>query len=221
MFAQIGKKAPNFKVSSWVQGIPTNIDIEKDKIIIIEVFQVNCPGCFIYGIPSVIDVYNKYKLDGVTVLGIATAFEDYDKNTLENLKLLLKSNVVIGETRKILGQYNYLNDNKKLKYKIPFPVAMDSLIKHETNNIDNQRIMNFIYNQIPDFDSRNNDYQNKIKSNVITYLKSKEYITETFELFSLQGTPSTIIIDRKGILRDVIFGQGYNLEMRVKDLINE
>ncbi|MBP2625281.1 MAG: redoxin domain-containing protein [Nitrosopumilaceae archaeon] len=221
MFAQIGKKAPNFKVSSWVQGIPTNIDIEKDKIIIIEVFQVNCPGCFIYGIPSVIDVYNKYKLDGVTVLGIATAFEDYDKNTLENLKLLLKSNVVIGETRKILGQYNYLDDNKKLKYKIPFPVAMDSLIKHETNNIDNQRIMNFIYNQIPDFDSRNNDYQNKIKSNVITYLKSKEYITETFELFSLQGTPSTIIIDRKGILRDVIFGQGYNLEMRVKDLINE
>lgn len=221
MFAQIGKKAPNFKVSSWVQGIPTNIDIEKDKIIIIEVFQVNCPGCFIYGIPSVIDVYNKYKLDGVTVLGIATAFEDYDKNTLENLKLLLKSNVVIGETRKILGQYNYLNDNKKLKYKIPFPVAMDSLLKHETNNIDNQRIMNFIYNQIPDFDSRNNDYQNKIKSNVITYLKSKEYITETFELFSLQGTPSTIIIDRKGILRDVIFGQGYNLEMRVKDLINE
>jgi len=221
VFAQIGKKAPNFKVSSWVQGIPTNIDIEKDKIIIIEVFQVNCPGCFIYGIPSVIDVYNKYKLDGVTVLGIATAFEDYDKNTLENLKLLLKSNVVIGETRKILGQYNYLDDNKKLKYKIPFPVAMDSLIKHETNNIDNQRIMNFIYNQIPDFDSRNNDYQNKIKSNVITYLKSKEYITETFELFSLQGTPSTIIIDRKGILRDVIFGQGYNLEMRVKDLINE
>ncbi len=221
MFAQIGKKAPNFKVSSWVQGIPTNIDIEKDKIIIIEVFQVNCPGCFIYGIPSVIDVYNKYKLDGVTVLGIATAFEDYDKNTLENLKLLLKSNVVIGETRKILGQYNYLDDNKKLKYKIPFPVAMDSLIKHETNNIDNQRIMNFIYNQIPDFDSCNNDYQNKIKSNVITYLKSKEYITETFELFSLQGTPSTIIIDRKGILRDVIFGQGYNLEMRVKDLINE
>ena len=221
MFAQIGKKAPNFKVSSWVQGIPTNIDIEKDKIIIIEVFQVNCPGCFIYGIPSVIDVYNKYKLDGVTVLGIATAFEDYDKNTLENLKLLLKSNVVIGETRKILGQYNYLDDNKKLKYKIPFPVAMDSLIKHETNNIDNQRIMNFIYNQIPDFDLCNNDYQNKIKSNVITYLKSKEYITETFELFSLQGTPSTIIIDRKGILRDVIFGQGYNLEMRVKDLINE
>ena len=221
MFAQIGKKAPNFKVSSWVQGSPTNVDMEKDKIIIIEVFQVNCPGCFIYGIPGVIDIYNKYKLDGVTVLGIATAFEDYDKNTLENLKLLLKSNIVIGETRKILSQYNYLDDDKRLRYKIPFPVAMDSLIKYETNNIDSSRIMNFIYNQIPDFDSRNSEYQNKIKSNVTIYLQSKEYITETFELFSLQGTPSTIIIDRKGMLRDVVFGQGYNLGMRIQNLINE
>jgi len=221
VLAQIGKKAPNFKVSTWVQGIPTNIDVEKDQIIIIEVFQVNCPGCFIYGIPNVIDVYHKHKYDGVTALGIATAFEDFDKNTLENLKLLLTDNVVVGETQKILSQYNYLDDNKKLKYKIPFSIAMDSLIKQETNHIDSHRIMNFIYNQIPDFDSRGMDYQNKIKNNVTAYLKSKEYITETFELFSLQGTPSTIIIDRNGILRDVVFGQGYNLEMKIQDLINE
>ena len=52
MFAQIGAKAPNFKVSDWVQGLPTNIDKLIGNIIVIEVFQVNCPGCFLYGLPQ-------------------------------------------------------------------------------------------------------------------------------------------------------------------------
>ena len=67
-------------------------------MVVVEVFQVNCPGCFIYGIPEAIDTFQKYKNNDVVVLGLATAFEDFDKNTLENLKLLLKENKVIGET---------------------------------------------------------------------------------------------------------------------------
>ena len=74
MVAKIGAKAPNLGVSKWVQGLPTNIDKEKDNVILVEVFQVNCPGCFIYGIPQAIDIYQKYRKEGVTVLGIATAF---------------------------------------------------------------------------------------------------------------------------------------------------
>ena len=91
MTVVIGQKAPNFGVSEWVQGAPTNFDQEKDHIILVEVFQVNCPGCFLYGIPEVINIYNKYKDEGVRVLGIATAFEDFDKNTLENLKMLAET----------------------------------------------------------------------------------------------------------------------------------
>ena len=62
MFAQIGAKAPNFKVSDWVQGLPTNIDKLIGNIIVIEVFQVNCPGCFLYGLPQAISIYEKYKI---------------------------------------------------------------------------------------------------------------------------------------------------------------
>ena len=88
MPAVIGEKAPNLRLSEWVQGIPTNFDQEKDHIVIVEVFQVNCPGCFLYGIPEAISVYEKYSSEGVRVIGVATAFEDYDKNTLGNLKML-------------------------------------------------------------------------------------------------------------------------------------
>ncbi|MEM4338577.1 MAG: hypothetical protein QXY33_07325, partial [Candidatus Nitrosocaldaceae archaeon] len=90
MVVAIGDKAPNLKVMKWVQGLPTNIDREKDKVILIEVFQVNCPGCFLYGLPEAIRIYNTYKNDDVRVLALATAFEDFDKNTLENLELLVR-----------------------------------------------------------------------------------------------------------------------------------
>jgi len=216
---KVGEKAPNIKVSKWVQGLPTNFDKEKDHIVLVEVFQVNCPGCFLYGIPEAINIYNKYHSEGVTILGVATAFEDYDKNTLENLEILLKSGEVIGETKKGLSQYGKL-DGSKLSYKIPFPVAMDSLIK-ESEESSESRIKNFIYNQIPDFDSQPEDYRNQIVQRVKDYLKSKEYSAETFEEYSLQGTPSTIVVDRKGILRDVSFGQTGGLEPMIQSLLNE
>jgi len=216
---KVGEKAPNIKVAKWVQGLPTNFDKEKDQIVLVEVFQVNCPGCFLYGIPEAINIYNKYHSEGVTVLGVATAFEDFDKNTLENLELLLKTGEVIGETKKGLSQYGKLDDSK-LSYKIPFPVAMDSLIK-ETGESSESRIKNFIYNQIPDFDSQPEDYRNQIIQRVKDYLKSKEYSAETFEEYSLQGTPSTIVVDRKGILREVSFGQTGVLEPMIQSLLNE
>ena len=219
MSVKIGEKAPNFKVSQWIQGLPTNFDKEKDHIVLVEVFQVNCPGCFLYGIPEAINIYNKYHSEGVTVLGIATAFEDFDKNTKENLELLLKTGEVIGDTKEGLGQYGKLVDIK-LPYKIPFPVAMDSLIK-ETGDINELRIKNFINNQIPDFDSQSEEYRTQIIHRVKEYLKSKEYSAETFEEYSLNGTPSTIVVDRKGILRDVSFGQNGALEPLIQSLLNE
>ncbi len=219
MSAKIGEKAPNLKVSQWIQGLPTNFDKEKDHIVLVEVFQVNCPGCFLYGIPEAVNIYNKYHLEGVTVLGVATAFEDFDKNTKENLELLLKTGEVIGDTKEGLRQYGKLDDGK-LPYKIPFPVGMDSLIK-ETGDINELRIKNFINKQIPDFDSQSEDYKSQIIHRVKEYLKSKEYSAETFEEYSLNGTPSTIVVDRKGILREVSFGQNGALEPLIQSLLNE
>jgi hypothetical protein len=173
----------------------------------------------LHGIPETIDVYNKFRDEGVTVLGFATAFEDFDKNTLENLELLLKTGEVIGETKKALSQYGKIDDSK-LPYKIPFPVGMDSLIK-DTGDVNQTRILDFIHSQIPDFDSRPQDYKDQIIQQVKDYMKSKEFVAETFEKFSLQGTPSTIIVDRKGILRDVSFGQNGRMESIIQSLLKE
>ena len=219
MVVHIGKKAPNLKISQWVQGLDTNLDKQGDNIILVDVFQVNCPGCFMYGIPESIEIYNKYKTEGVSVLGVATAFEDFDKNTISNLELLVKTGEVIGETKKMLSQYGQLDGNK-LTYKIPYPVAMDSLVK-ESGDVSKEKMDSLINTQIPNFDSQSEDYKNQIYERVKNYFMSKEYTAETFEMYSLQGTPSNILIDRKGILRDVSFGQNGLLESKIQNLVNE
>ena len=213
MSVQIGQKAPSLKVSEWVQGIDANLDKQNDNVVVVEVFQVNCPGCFMYGIPESIEIYNKYKSEGVSVLGMATAFEDFDKNTLENLHLLLETGETIGETKKML-------QTDKIPYKIPYPVAMDSLVK-QSEEVTKEKMYSLIKNQIPNFDEQPEDYKNKIYDRVKDYFVSKEFSAETFEMYSLQGTPSSILIDRKGILRDISFGQNGLLESKIQTLLNE
>jgi thiol-disulfide isomerase/thioredoxin len=220
MVAKIDTKAPNLGVSKWVQGLPTNIDKEKDNVVLVEVFQVNCPGCFLYGIPQAINIYQKYRKEGVTVLGLATAFEDFDKNTLENLELLLTKGEVIGETLKALDQYGNLADGNKIPYKIPFPVGMD-LLKKNDEPLSKTKIDEIIQANVPGFDAYSESQKSEIIERVKQYLKSKEYSAQTFEEFALRGTPSTILIDKKGILRDVAFGTNDFLEENIKKLLNE
>ena len=217
--ATIGEKAPNLKLGKWVQGVDTNLDGEGDNVKLVEVFQVNCPGCFMHSIPEIINIYNKYKMEGLSVFGVATAFEDYDKNTLENLEMLLTTGEVVGDTKQALTQYGQL-DNGKLQFKIPYPIAMDSLVK-EGGEPSMEKMTSFINQQIPNFESQPEEYKNQIYARVKEYYKSKEYTAETFETYSLQGTPSTILVDRKGILRDVSFGSTANLEAMIQKLLNE
>ena len=171
-----------------------------------------------HSIPEIINIYQKFKGDGLSVMGVATAFEDYDKNTLENLEMLLTTGEVVGDTKQGLTQYGQIKDGK-LPYKIPYPVAMDSLVK--AGEPTKEKMTSFIKNQLPDFDTQSDDYKEQIFSRVREYFKTKEYSAETFEMYQLNGTPSTILVDRKGILRDVSFGQTVNLESMIEKLLNE
>ena len=103
---------------------------------------------------------------------------------------------------------------------IPFPLGMDNLTKIN-GEISQEKIMQYIYLQIPEFDSQPEDYKNQIIQKVKDHMKSKEYSAETFEKFSLQGTPSTILVDRKGILMDISFGQSGHVEAMIQKLLNE
>ena len=217
--SQVDEKAPELVVESWVQGKPSSIAKEKGKVILIEVFQVNCPGCFIHGFPEVIEIYNQYQSQPLVVWGLATAFEDLDKNNLENLKTLLRKGEVIGETLEAMNRSALLNANR-LEYPISFPVAWDKIEKNSEDDSE-ENVQKIIRRDIDTYDSLPAKTQKMIAQQVKTYLKRKLFSAKTFETYELRGTPSSILIDKKGILRHKLFGSGQGLEEKVKLLLNE
>lgn len=218
MSVEIGLVAPNLILSNWVQGVPTNIDELKGNIIVVEVFQVNCPGCFLYGLPQAVSLYERFKDKKVKVIGVATAFEDYDKNTLENLKLLVTEGRVIGETYKALKQYGKLLEGNRLYYNIPFPIAHDEIVKMPLS-ITQQMVDEFIKIYFPDYSSLSYKEKDDLRDRVREYLQNKDFSARTFELYRLRGTPSSIIIDKQGVLRYSFFGSEGYLEGAVSELL--
>jgi thiol-disulfide isomerase/thioredoxin len=219
MKAQLGQKAPLLSLSDWVQGEPVNFDQLSGRVVLVEVFQVNCPGCFLYALPQAVDLYQRYSDHGLSVLGVATAFEDFDKNNLKNLTRLIENGEVIGETLLVLSQQGKLVAGR-LPFRISFPVAMDRLQKRQAG-VDPNEIETFINQRIPDFEQQPETYRQKIRQQVQLYFQSLTYHAETFELFDLKGTPSHILVDKHGMLRDCAFGAHPDLEEHVLELLRE
>jgi len=211
--------APELQIDCWVQGDERTLQQEIGRVVLIEVFQVNCPGCFIGGLPEAIAVYEKFRSEPLTVWGLATAFEDHDKNSLENLRKLLETGEVIGDTLAELGRRNLLNVDR-LIYPIPFPVAWDKVVKANIK-IDDESVKKIIDRDIPQFDKLEPEIKKSVVEQVEAYLLKKTHIAHTFETYQLRGTPSAILIDKKGDLRECLFGSSLELEEKVKRLLDE
>lgn len=219
--ATINKAAPQPKIECWVQGFEPAISELTDQVILIEVIQVNCPGCFVHALPEILRLHEAYESQGLKVFAIATAFEHFEHNTLNNLQRLLQHGELQGDPLFQLDKAGFL-DNRKLPYSIPISVAMDKLVKNE-NDVDETAINQFIVSQIPDFHQKawNEERKQSVYQQAEAFLKNKQYHALTFEMYQLQGTPSSILIDKKGILRQVSFAAVNKLEADIQQLLNE
>ena len=70
---------------------------ESSSLNVLFVFQVNCPGCFLYALPVVNRLHAEYS-DRVSFFGLSTAFEDFDRNTRENTESFLEAGEMTCET---------------------------------------------------------------------------------------------------------------------------
>lgn len=217
--SQVNQPAPNLDVAEWVQGEASNIDRERGNLILVMVFQVNCPGCFVGGLPEVLAVHHKFQGQPLKIWGLATAFEDYRFNNLENLKKLAHTGEVVGETLACLQNSGMLQ-NGRLTFSIPFPLAWDRLVKRQ-GGATPEEIEAFLARDFPDYQDMPGHTLNAVKTQIKQYLEKKEYDASTFNRYGLRGTPSTILIDKQGILRHKLFGSGLNLSDLIEPLLNE
>lgn len=216
---KLGQTAPALQVSEWLQGQASQFEALPGRVILVEVFQVNCPGCFLYALPQAIDLHQRYADKGLAVIGIATAFEDFDKNTQQNVQLLLETGQLVGESLRVLTEQGQA-ENGRWRQRIPFPVAMDKLVKNR-QPVDEEAAEEYIRQHLPHLAAESAAQRQRVRQRVMGYLRQLRYRAATFERYELQGTPSHILVDKQGLLRACRFGFFPELERQILQLLAE
>ena len=94
--------APSLTVEQWFNTDEAlQLDQLRGRVVVIEAFQMLCPGCVSHGIPQAQRIYESFSSAEVAVLGLHTVFEHHAAMTPVSLAAFLH------------------------EYKIRFPVGVD------------------------------------------------------------------------------------------------
>lgn len=103
MNGTITRPAPPWQVEQWFNTEqPLSVEALRGKVIVLEAFQMLCPGCVSHGLPQVGRVRDTFDPEQVVVVGLHTVFEHHDAMTPTALKAFLH------------------------EYRIKFPVGVDT-----------------------------------------------------------------------------------------------
>lgn len=183
------------KYAQTLQG-----DFTPRRLNLMLVFQVNCPGCFVHALPTLLRLHADYS-NRVNFLLLSTAFEDFELNTLENTQKLLAGGEVIGETRKALAHYGL----SKFPDSIPCAVAFDR-IEPVAGFLTGELLESMLQNH-SDFAKRGEHERAAMKKSLRDYfLQNYERIGYTFAANLMQGTPTWIIFDESLEIQQQWFG---------------
>ena len=163
-------------------------DFQIKSLNLLLVFQVNCPGCFIYALPLAETLYQKYG-DRINVLGLSTAFEDFGLNTRDHTRDLLETGAVVGATKRYLQHQGHQANGQPIQ----FPIAFDQV--GEAATLFDDADVEHICRQTPTFGTMDVAAQARLRHRVKQVLQNQALSARTFRLNQLQGTPSWLLFD--------------------------
>ena len=133
--------APELQTVDWLNtDEPVSLEALRGKVVLIEAFQMLCPGCVSHALPQATRVHRVFSHDEVAVIGLHTVFEHHDAQG----------------SRVALAAFLH-------EYKIAFPVGIDAP-------------------------------------------SDRGGLPKTMARYRMQGTPTQILVDRRGRLRKQKFG---------------
>jgi thiol-disulfide isomerase/thioredoxin len=84
-------EAPQWKVSEWINGNPGRLADLRGKVVLINFFQMWCPGSNEFSLPLFEEWARQYgDRDDVVVVSIHTVFEEHDRQTPEQLRRFVR-----------------------------------------------------------------------------------------------------------------------------------
>ena len=109
--------APDWDIAQWINADPGNVDTNRNRVIVIDFFQMWCPGCNAFTGPLMQQWQQRFSDEiasgDLLLLKIHTVFEGHDVQTAQRLKqYLLEKDVTmpVGVDRHI---DDYLPETKK------------------------------------------------------------------------------------------------------------
>ncbi|MDJ0710608.1 MAG: redoxin domain-containing protein [Woeseiaceae bacterium] len=96
--------APALRTSDWLNvNSPLSLKQLRGKVVMIEAFQMLCPGCVAHGLPLAQRVHDTFSRDDIVVIGLHSVFEHHAAQG----------------TREALEAFVH-------EYRLTFPVALDA-----------------------------------------------------------------------------------------------
>lgn len=139
--------APAIEAVQWFNtDTPPSLDALRGRVVVIEAFQMLCPGCVSHGLPQATRIHETFSRDDVVVLGLHSVFEHHEAQNPTSLEAFLH------------------------EYRIAFPVGVDA--PGEPGGLP-----------------------------------------ITMARYGMQGTPTLVLIDRKGHRRVQHFGHVPDLRL--------
>jgi peroxiredoxin len=94
--------APEWQVSRWFNSDrDLSLEALRGKVVVLEAFQMLCPGCVSHGLPLAQKIHDTFHKDAVAVIGLHSVFEHHGAMTPVSLEAFLH------------------------EYRVTFPVAVD------------------------------------------------------------------------------------------------
>lgn len=147
---------PEIEAQEWLNSAgPLPLASLRGRVVVIEAFQMLCPGCVSQGLPQAQRIRQTFRVEDVMVLGLHAVFEHHEAMTPVALRAFL------------------------YEYNIRFPVAVDQ--------------------------------------------PGESALPRTMQKWQLEGTPTLLLVDRKGQLRARHFGEVPDMAVgaEVMSLMNE
>ncbi len=88
------RKAPEWDISEWINGQGVTLSQLGGKVVVVEFFQLWCPGCNNFSLPLMEHWEQKFSTEiasgRLAMLSIHTVFEGHDYQTTQRLREFLK-----------------------------------------------------------------------------------------------------------------------------------
>jgi len=105
-----GRAAPEWDIAEWINGDGTTLAALKGKVVVIDFFQLWCPGCNSFSIPLMAiweqQFEQEIKAGNLVMLSIHTVFEGHDYQNPDRLREYIKQKKIhhlVGIDRHIDG----------------------------------------------------------------------------------------------------------------------